>query len=187
MLIKKTTRWFGDPCDGRDRAYKINRFVENLLWKTRIGRIWQRFQKFLSQRKHGEFLCRRRKESFRQWPGTDYWRKQGNDLCCSYCGSWHPEQFLAFCREVVSSPDINVRIEMSDKRYKIYATRPGIRNADYGAIKFYMHHAPLTEDGRLNDDDFVDTVNAAIDASHKKFAALMARKPYVHPASPVVN
>lgn len=39
-------------------------------------------------------------------------------------------------------------IELSDKTYKIYLHRPGIRNASQGAIKFYMQHVPRTADGK---------------------------------------
>jgi hypothetical protein len=65
----------------------------------------------------------------------DTWNVYGRDRCCSYCGSWHPDEFLAHARA-------GGEVELSDKGYKIYVQRPGIKNAGEGAIKFYTQHIP---------------------------------------------
>lgn len=68
------------------------------------------------------------------------WEKRGNDECCSYCGSWHPRHFLEFLKEVIEDESVKVRIELNDKRQKIYITRPHVKNAKEGAIKIYLVH-----------------------------------------------
>lgn len=74
----------------------------------------------------------------------DYWRKQGKDRCCSFCGSWHPAEFLAFCDRIFHTNGRCGTIELNDRHDKIYIQRPGIRNAGDGAIKIKMAH--LTAD-----------------------------------------
>jgi len=74
----------------------------------------------------------------------DYWRKQGKDRCCSFCGSWHPAEFLEFCDRIFHTNGRCGTIELNDRHDKIYIQRPGIRNASYGAIKLKMAH--LTAD-----------------------------------------
>lgn len=71
----------------------------------------------------------------------DHWRSQGADRCCSYCGSWHPDEFLNFLH-VAADPNQPGRIEHATKDYKIYVHRPGVANASEGAIKFYKWHLP---------------------------------------------
>lgn len=68
------------------------------------------------------------------------WQLRGSDKCCSYCGSWHPQEFLEFLPNVTSDPNIKVRIELNDKRNKIYVSRPDVNNASEGAIKVYLAH-----------------------------------------------
>lgn len=62
----------------------------------------------------------------------DTWNIAGADRVCSYCGGWHPDEFLAFL--------VDGRIDLSDKGYKFYVRRPGVGNAVEGAIKFYTWH-----------------------------------------------
>jgi hypothetical protein len=87
--------------------------------------------------------CGRRMNDFGPWPKLellDHWNIQPNgDRTCSFCGSLHHDDFY---RLVVASlaDDSTIRIEVSDKRYKIYVHRPEIRNAAEGGIKFYKHH-----------------------------------------------
>lgn len=78
-------------------------------------------------------------------PTLDYWETVGSDRCCSYCGSWHPDEFLAFLK-VVASPNQPGHIEGTRKNYKIYLHRPGISHAGQGAIKFYKWHLPAPVD-----------------------------------------
>lgn len=68
--------------------------------------------------------------------GLDSWKKFGSDRCCSFCGSAHPDELDAML-------DLETtKIDVSDKRYKIYIRRPAVSNANTGAIKFYTWHLP---------------------------------------------
>lgn len=69
----------------------------------------------------------------------DTWITIGKDRCCSYCGSWHPDEFLAFL-SIAADPVQTGWIEESTKIYKIYIHRSEIDNAFLGAIKFYKWH-----------------------------------------------
>jgi hypothetical protein len=100
---------------------------------------------------------------------SDTWRQVGNDHCCSYCGSMHPDEFAAFLKSVVSDPDPNVKVIDTDKQYKYYVRRPHISNAMQGAIKFYMQHAPIDPDHQDRyQREFVDLLRAALIASAGK-------------------
>lgn len=181
MLIRKTTKYLGDPCVSTSRAYKINDVAEKILWAcgaTQLARwIWKQY----SLRRYGSFVCGCRcgGAGDRMFPPPDHWRKTGADLECSYCGSWAPKQFRRFCREVVANPDPHVRVELADGCHKVYASRPGVRNARDGAIKFYLAHAP----GQLHDANkidalFLEDLNAALRRSRAKFAEIMeSRRP----------
>lgn len=85
------------------------------------------------------------------------WQKRGEDRACVYCGSWHPEEFIAWVNAMKSSPSDGVfsisigtpdkrqklwmpRMEVSDRKNKIYVHREGIRNAGDGPIKVYVAH-----------------------------------------------
>ena len=68
--------------------------------------------------------------------GLDSWKKFGSDRCCSFCGSAHPDEL-----DVMLDLE-TTKIDVSDKRYKIYIRRPGVMNASGGAIKFYTWHLP---------------------------------------------
>lgn len=76
----------------------------------------------------------------------DYWERIGGDRVCSFCGSIHPADFERFLDRVIEDPDVNVRLEQSDKQYKVYLHRPGVSNAGQGAIKYYKQHTRQLDD-----------------------------------------
>lgn len=99
----------------------------------------------------------------------DTWCKEANgDLCCSYCGSLHPEDFIRLVKKS-SDPSSDVSIDSSTKGYKFYIRRPDVVNAAEGGIKFYNWH--------FRDQSDVDRVNTnlrqAVDESEKRNAALI--------------
>ncbi len=124
-----------------------------------------------------EFMCPLRHQDlvahFR-FPGPDQWRQEPNgDYTCSYCGGMHPEQFLNFCKEVVESTDLKVRIEYIGYKGKFYVERPTVRNAGEGAIKARILHIwqwcaqqGMKEEER---DIIIAQINEAIKVSEKKF------------------
>ena len=105
------------------------------------------------------------------FPGPDYWQVHYNgDRVCSYCGSLDPKQFLAICRQIVLDGDTSRASIEFCKGYKFYVTRPGIRNASEGAIKFYTPH--FTDDDRA----IASTINKVIDEARRiSHAAWSAR------------
>lgn len=79
------------------------------------------------------------------------WRTVGSDRVCSFCGSWHPDEFIAFCRQIINGEIAGAYsvvglsfampvLSVSDRRHKIYARREGVTNASQGAIKVYVAH-----------------------------------------------
>lgn len=87
--------------------------------------------------------------------GLDRWELVGQERCCSFCGSIHPE-------DVNSLLDLdNVNVEVSDNRYKAYIRRSGVSNASEGGIKYYVWH-------KLNDDAAMDALLAKINAAAQK-------------------
>lgn len=91
-----------------------------------------------------EFICPSHQQQRPHWPDPDRWDTNvyGDDRTCSYCGSWHPDDFLAFLIDAADPEKQLSYIEHSTKNYKIYIHRPGISNASQGAIKFYKWHLP---------------------------------------------
>lgn len=95
------------------------------------------------------FKCPKRWEDVRM--GADvgmndadgWYEKQNGDLCCNYCGSWHPEQFLVFCKRVVDTADVAMYIEFVDRGRKFYTHRPEVQGAVQGAIKMYGVHMDM--------------------------------------------
>lgn len=69
------------------------------------------------------------------------WDKRGDDRCCSYCGSIHPEDLM----NLVKQYGLGI-IGGTTKSYKWYVginaqvRRPNIPNAGFGGIKFYKWH-----------------------------------------------
>ena len=103
--------------------------------------------------------CGRRMRDFGSWErveGLDRWEqfKSNGDRVCSFCGSLHPDDFMRLVKECAEAPDDAVygtvpEIEPSDKGYKIYVHRSGVRNAHEGGIKFYTQHLPRDAEGNL--------------------------------------
>lgn len=96
--------------------------------------------------------------------------KSNGDRVCSNCGSLHPDDFLRLVVES-SKDDSKVGIEPSDKGYKVYVTRPGIRNASEGGIKFYKQHFEQTPDNLMN-----EFYKLAVRKSHERFEARLYGK-----------
>lgn len=71
----------------------------------------------------------------------DFWQRHANgDRTCSFCGSLHEDDFLAIAEAYATGID-GFRFDTTDKGYKVYASRPGVQNAQQGGIKFYGWHA----------------------------------------------
>lgn len=69
------------------------------------------------------------------------WLRESNgDRTCEFCGSWHPDEFIAFLDKVIETEAKECAIEVADGRDKIYVSRPNIHNASEGAIKFKIAH-----------------------------------------------
>lgn len=64
------------------------------------------------------------------------------DRCCSWCGSLHPEDLIDIIYGYIEGTE-GYHLSFTDKSYKLYVNRPGVRNASEGGIKFYVDH----EDG----------------------------------------
>jgi hypothetical protein len=77
----------------------------------------------------------------------------GADRVCNYCGSWHADEFVAWCERVlrgeetpfreVKSPlgeHAYSRLTLNDHCNKLYVHRDGISNAGEGAIKVRTIH-----------------------------------------------
>lgn len=118
------------------------------------------------------FCCGSRRSQTGVTDKLDYWQKfkSNGDRVCSYCGSLH---FDDFRKLVLDATDDNstISIEPSDKDYKVYVIRAGVRNAYEGGIKFYMWHAvhPVSdEDNKL--------YTAAIKLSRKRFEDRMYQR-----------
>jgi hypothetical protein len=82
--------------------------------------------------------CPRRRENPPGYgdPDLDTFEKRGNEdfTKCSYCGSIHPEAFMAALRQ-------GFEVTPTDKNYKAYVDLPG-----YPDQKFYFQH--MSEDHR---------------------------------------
>ena len=125
-------------------------------------------------------MCPRRNEGAFT-PGPDHWEqfKSNGDRVCSFCGSLHPDDFLALvktCAEIPADAAYNalVEIEPSDKGYKIYVKRPGVRNASEGGIKFYTQHLPRHGNGNLAvSADQQDEFKRAVQGSHARFDGML--------------
>lgn len=109
--------------------------------------------------------------------GQDRWQKfkRIDNRVCSYCGSLHPDDLFRLVRAcAASSPDALYRsvveIDPSDKSYKIYVHQPGVRNAHEGGIKFYTHHLPHDESGKIDvPDERNREYAAALAATRERF------------------
>lgn len=84
------------------------------------------------------------------------WEKRGDDRCCSYCGSMHPDDVREFLKTV---DHIENMVVETTKRYKFYINRKGVVNASQGGIKFYTWH--LQEHNSEDRELYKDLVEAA--------------------------
>lgn len=85
--------------------------------------------------------------------GEMTWGTRSNgDRTCSYCGSLHPDDFLDIMRRYAAG-EAGYRFSLTDKSYKVYASRAGVKNASEGGIKFYGHHAVAEDDPRRADHE----------------------------------
>lgn len=94
--------------------------------------------------KKERFLCPRRGEMGielpKGWPKDDHWIGKEGDRTCSWCGSLHPDDFMA---AVLNGEELGP----TDKTYKVYVNGAG-------GGKFYFQH--LAEPQRRA---FVDLYN----------------------------
>ena len=85
--------------------------------------------------------------------GEAHWRIEADgDRTCSYCGSLHPDDFLDIMRGYGEGKE-GYNFSLTDKSYKVYANRPGVRNAIDGGIKFYGAHAVDEDDPKRGEHE----------------------------------
>lgn len=89
----------------------------------------------------------------------DRWKKVGEDRCCSFCGSIHPEDVESL---LGSGGAI---VEGTTKSYKVYIRRPDVANASQGGIKYYTWHA---FDDKERTDKLIEEINNAARLSARK-------------------
>lgn len=117
--------------------------------------------------------CPRRMQDFGPWErkeGLDRWRKVGPDRVCSFCGSMQPEAVLELAKKAIAG-EPGVRIEGTTKRYKLYITRDGIKNASQAGIKFYAPHLHGYDEAFVT--EFLKVVNKAAGISRQKLREAM--------------
>ena len=97
---------------------------------------------------------------------------RNGDKTCDYCGSWHPEQFMAFVVEVIKTEGECGTINWSGcAGGKVYISRPGINNAHEGAIKMKLEHIKAWRlEKKIGEKEVVDKINAALKISRDVFA-----------------
>lgn len=107
-------------------------------------------------------------EAQRPWDKSeDHWRTEPNgDRTCSYCGSWHPDDLIAFLPIATDPAQKEEYINPSTKSYKLYIQRSAVKNASEGAIKFYTWHMPNDWD-----EATLKRLNEAIEVSFRKMVA----------------
>ena len=103
-------------------------------------------------------------------PTLDRWEERGPDRGCSYCGSWHPDDFLSFLEIAADPEEKESYLEPSTKGYKVYIHRPGISNATQGVIKFYKWHLP-----EQIDEETEKLWREALEVSFRKNMAVLDR------------
>lgn len=92
--------------------------------------------------------CPRRINEIGPWEykeAIDTWEMRGDDKCCSFCGSLHPDRVV----ELVKEFGLGI-IQNSTKSYKWYINRASVPNASYGGIKYYRMH---------DTDEFITKMN----------------------------
>jgi hypothetical protein len=94
----------------------------------------------LAKLEGNQHSCPRRMGELGPWDrkeNLDWWNETGEDRTCSFCGSGHPEDVLAFLKQVDGE---KFSAEMATgKNYKLYLSGKA-KNAGEGMIKFYMQH-----------------------------------------------
>ena len=104
------------------------------------------------------------------------WLRQGQDRCCSFCGSWHPLEFLAFVREVTNNEDPHKRIDINEHHTKFYIIRPGVRKRSQGAIIIYQKHLEqYIEEMEIDPEIVMAQIAKALELSRKKEARALAK------------
>lgn len=85
--------------------------------------------------------CPRRDEGWLPPPAAsapqDTWRPREAGLACSYCGSLHPDAFMA-------AVESGAELVPTDKNYKAYVRLP-----ERGETKFYYQHLSAEQQQRL--------------------------------------
>jgi hypothetical protein len=113
--------------------------------------------------------------------GADFWvERENGDLCCSYCGGWHPEQFIRFCSKVAEDPSLYIRVEHARQDGKFWITQPDVKNALQGAVKAWrVHLEKWLENLDLGVEVEVITeefIQKAIKASERKNRIILAER-----------
>lgn len=147
---------------------------DRINWRKprRLPRLVYRPMRWLAELASEKQVCPRREEGFvPAWSKPpDHWSVHYNgDRTCTFCGSMHVDQFLAVCAEIAEDRLPGAMVEFC-KGYKFYVTRPGIRNAMDGAIKFYSQH--LRPRRQLLECEVVEQerkINRAIHVSRRRF------------------
>lgn len=105
-------------------------------------------------------------------------RIQGDngDLCCDFCGSYHPVQFMRLIDRILRNKGSDGVYLSTGKPGKLYINRPEVKNSDDGAIKFYINHlfaVPEYYEERKGEkwlkQEIVDKVNKAVKISKEHF------------------
>jgi hypothetical protein len=95
------------------------------------------------------------------------------DKTCSGCGSYHPKEWIDWL-DKATDPSTEDRLTTTDKGYKMYVEKPGVRNASEGAIKVYLQHVKqYAEEHKLNIEELDKKIHAAAIAGNTKFQAKM--------------
>lgn len=113
------------------------------------------------------------------------WRNQGpnGDICCAFCGSLHPIQFMELVNHILETKCVDGVYFSAGKPGKVYLNRPGVRNADDGAVKFYGNHLfvipefiEVTETGKRIRKKIADKIEEALKLSNHHFENVVMTK-----------
>lgn len=98
---------------------------------------------------------------------SDKWEHVDGALCCSFCLSLHPFLFLNYIFDVISRPEVRVRIEINDKHDKIYVY--GIREGENFVKHYLMHTKDYCAKNFVDVREMDRILLEAIQVSKKKF------------------
>jgi hypothetical protein len=102
------------------------------------------------------------------------WQLRGELLHCSFCGSLHNEVFLKHLREVIENPDPDFRVELNDRREKVYTHWPDDDGKDV-QLKFYLAHLKAwCEANEISIDEIDARLHAAFKVSEEKWSIIAA-------------